>query len=375
MPVSADRAFGALLGLAVGDAVGTTVEFRPRGSFAPLTDMVGGGPFRLEPGQWTDDTSMALCLAASLVETGRFDAHDQMTRYVRWRDEGYMSSNGRCFDIGNTVGAALARFERTGDPYAGSADPQSAGNGSIMRLAPIVLWYVGPNFSSGDANFSSGDADPYVGPSSDSAGPYVGPNFSSGSADPYVGPNFSSGSADPYVGPNFSSGDAKFSSGNAPSHALLAHAVDSSRTTHAAAECLDACRLLASVISRALAGASKEEALLGDATSFTGAPAIAKLARGAWRDKTDSHIRGTGYVVQSLEAALWSVWTTGSFEEAILRAANLGEDADTTAAVAGQIAGALYGRSGIPARWLDLLVMREEIEELAATLSGAAGTA
>jgi ADP-ribosyl-[dinitrogen reductase] hydrolase len=311
MPSSRDRALGALLGLAVGDAVGTTVEFKPRGSFAPLTDMVGGGPFRLEPGQWTDDTSMALCLAASLVETGRFDAHDQMTRYVRWRDEGYMSSNGRCFDIGTTVGAALARFERTGDPFAGSTDPHSAGNGSIMRLAPVVLW-----------------------------GLHQTPNTSTSGV----------------------------------SNNVTQHAAESSRTTHAAAECLDACRLLASVISRALAGASKDEALLGDAATFTGAPAIAKLARGAWRDKADSHIRGTGYVVQSLEAALWSVWTTGSFEEAILRAANLGEDADTTAAVAGQIAGALYGRSGIPARWLKRLAMREEIEGLGASLTSASET-
>ena len=95
-----DRFRGCLLGLAVGDAIGTTVEFEPRGQFESLSDMVGGGPFRLEPGQWTDDTSMALCLATSLVESGAFDARDQMNRYCRWRDEGYLSSNGRCFDIG-----------------------------------------------------------------------------------------------------------------------------------------------------------------------------------------------------------------------------------------------------------------------------------
>jgi ADP-ribosyl-[dinitrogen reductase] hydrolase len=299
-----DRALGALLGLAVGDAVGTTVEFKPRGSFAPLTDMVGGGPFNLEPGQWTDDTSMALCLAASLVETGAFDAHDQMRRYLRWRDEGYMSSNGRCFDIGTTVSAALRRYERTGDPFAGSTDPMSAGNGSIMRLAPVVLRYVGPNFSSGIV----------------------------------------------------------------PSAALLTHAVDSSRTTHAAPECLDACRLLAAILSRALAGVDKADALLGDAATFSGTPAITALARGDWREKSERHIAGTGYVVESLEAALWSVWTTETFEAAILRAANLGDDADTTAAVAGQIAGALYGSAGIPPRWLDRLAMRDEIVTIAKRL-------
>jgi ADP-ribosyl-[dinitrogen reductase] hydrolase len=110
-----DRYRGALLGLAVGDAVGTTLEFKPPGTFEPIDDMVGGGPFGLEPGQWTDDTSMALCLAESLIECG-FDPEDQLRRYVRWWREGYLSSTGRCFDIGNTTRTALAEFERTGRP-------------------------------------------------------------------------------------------------------------------------------------------------------------------------------------------------------------------------------------------------------------------
>ncbi len=91
---------GCLLGLAAGDALGTTLEFRTPGSFAPLTDMAEGGPFGLKAGQWTDDTSMALCLAESLVACGTFNARDQMDRYVRWWREGHLSSNGRCFDIG-----------------------------------------------------------------------------------------------------------------------------------------------------------------------------------------------------------------------------------------------------------------------------------
>src|SRR4030067_491610 len=121
-----ERFRGALLGLACGDAVGTTVEFMPRGSFAPVTDMVGGGPFRLKPGEWTDDTSMALCLAESLVECNGFDAADQMRRYVKWLDDGYWSSNGRCFDIGGTTHDALSRFKQTGNPFSGSTHTQSA---------------------------------------------------------------------------------------------------------------------------------------------------------------------------------------------------------------------------------------------------------
>ena len=98
-----ERYQGCLLGLAVGDAIGTTLEFKPRGSFAPLNDMVGGGPFYLQPGQWTDDTSMAICLAESLIESNGFDARDQMQRYYRWWKEGRHSSTGHCFDIGATV--------------------------------------------------------------------------------------------------------------------------------------------------------------------------------------------------------------------------------------------------------------------------------
>ena len=91
----------------MGDALGITLEFKSPGTFTPLTDIVGGGPFNLRAGQWTDDTSMAPCLAESLVACGGFDPIDQMRRYVRWYREGYMSPTGRCFDIGNTVRAAL----------------------------------------------------------------------------------------------------------------------------------------------------------------------------------------------------------------------------------------------------------------------------
>ena len=138
-----DRFRGCLLGLAAGDALGTTLEFELPGKFEPIDDMVGGGPFGLEPGQWTDDTSMALCLATSLVETGRFDPTDQMQRYVRWWKDGYLSSTGCCFDIGNATRDALCSFSKTGKPYAGSDDPYSAGNGSLMRLAPVPMYFAG----------------------------------------------------------------------------------------------------------------------------------------------------------------------------------------------------------------------------------------
>ncbi len=292
-PTPRERFQGCLLGLAVGDAVGTAVEFEPRGSFHPLTDMIGGGPFGLKPGQWTDDTSMALCLATSLIERQGFDAEDQMRRYTQWYRRGYLSSTGKFFDIGNTVRAALERFAATGDPCSGSTDPHSAGNGGLMRLAPVPMY------------------------------------FARDVAD-------------------------------AEKHAVL-----STRTTHAAAECLDASRLFARLLIRALQGADKPDVLLADQAYGYATPALGAIARGDYRKKSRDDIQGNGYVVTSLEAALWSFDTTTSYRDAILTAANLGEDADTTAAICGQVAGAFYGVNGIPAEWLTRLAMRAEITDLA----------
>ncbi|MDO9407906.1 ADP-ribosylglycohydrolase family protein, partial [Patulibacter sp.] len=147
-PSRADRFRGALLGLAVGDALGTTVEFSLPGTFEPVTDIVGGGPFGLPAGAWTDDTSMALCLADSLLERRQHDPADALARYVRWYREGERSSTGRCFDIGNATRQALERFEQTGDPSAGTAFPEAGGNGVLMRLAPVALAHT---FSRGAA--------------------------------------------------------------------------------------------------------------------------------------------------------------------------------------------------------------------------------
>ncbi len=297
-----DRFRGALLGLACGDAVGTTLEFQPRGHFEPLTDMVGGGPFHLAPGEWTDDTSMALCLAASLVACNGFDARDQMDRYVAWMQQGYMSSNGRCFDIGITVSTALRRYLATDDPFSGSTDPLSAGNGSLMRLAPVALFFY-PNLE-----------------------------------------------------------------------AMVHYAGESSRTTHGTVECVDACRLFAAMLYKALAREDKEAILapphLPAGTSGPAglAPKIQAIAEGSYRDKGEADIVGNGYVVNSLEAALWCFWWTDSYREAILQAANLGGDVDTTAAICGQLAGAYYGASAIPTSWLERLALRDQIEELAAQL-------
>jgi ADP-ribosylglycohydrolase len=304
LPYALERYRGALLGLAVADALGTTLEFQSPGSFTPITEMVGGGPFRLQPGQWTDDTSMALCLAASLVERRTFDPADQMARYVRWYREGYMSSTGRCFDIGVTVRNALTRFEQTGQPFSGSTDPLSAGNGSIMRLAPVPLFYA-----------------------------------------------------------------------RTPAEAIVMSG-ESSRTTHGAATAVDGCRYLGALLAGAVAGEAKERLLSDRYCPVPGywaehplAPEIEAVAGGSFKRLNPPEIKGSGYVVKSLEAALWAFFHSNTFAEGALLAANLGDDADTTAAVYGQLAGAFYGEPGLPRSWLDKVADRKLIETLAGQLA------
>lgn len=295
-----ERYRGSLLGLAVGDALGAPLEGRVPGSFPVLDDLVSVGPFELKAGEWTDDTSMALCLATSLVERKGFDARDQMERYLRWLHEGYLSSTGRCFGIGRTVFSSLRRFEQTGDPFAGLTDPSTAGNGSIMRLAPVPLFYA-----------------------------------------------------------------------RSP-HQAMEKAAQSSRTTHAAQTAVDACRYLAALIVGAVHGESKEELLSPYYSPVPNswqqsplAPEIDEIAAGSFKGRQPPEIRGTGYVVKSLEAALWAFDQSTSFREGCLLAVNLGEDADTTGAVYGQLAGAFYGEQGIPQEWRMRLAHRSLIELLA----------
>jgi ADP-ribosylglycohydrolase len=294
-----------MLGLAVGDALGTTVEFRAPGTFKPITDMIGGGPFGLQPGQWTDDTSMALCLAESLIEKRSFDPKDQMDRYCRWWKEGHLSSTGTCFDIGVTIRKSLESYLRSSEPFAGSTDPFTAGNGSLMRLAPVPLAFR--------ADFGL----------------------------------------------------------------AIHNAGESSRTTHGARSAVDACRYFAGLLLGALRGRSKEEILSpffcpGSDRNYWQrdplCPEIAEIANSSFKQKRPPDIVGSGFVVRSLEAALWAFHNSDSFREGALRAVNLGNDADTTGAIFGQLAGAFYGVSGIPQDWIERLALRELISEKAAAL-------
>jgi ADP-ribosyl-[dinitrogen reductase] hydrolase len=198
-------------------------------------------------------------------------------------EEGAYSSNGHCFDIGNTVRGALSRFKQDGDPIAGSTDPMSAGNGSLMRLAPVAIRY----WDDVDARRNA--------------------------------------------------------------------AARQSRTTHAATEAVDACIAFADMLGDAIAGKPRSQVLCDRVGQPTYAHAIADIMAGSWRGMGRSDTKSSGYVAHSLEAAIWCVARTGSFAEAVLLAANLGEDADTVAAITGQLAGSLYGYQAIPDHWLGQL--------------------
>jgi len=289
-----DRAIGALLGLAIGDAIGTTLEFRARDTYEALTDMVGGGPFSLKVGEWTDDTAMALALSDSLEAHEDLDEQDLLGRFINWWQWGIYSCTGECFDIGITTRQALMRWQSTKDPYCGPTDPMSAGNGSLMRLAPVAIRFWKDRARLRDV------------------------------------------------------------------------AARQSKTTHGAPEAIDACIAFAEVLADAIEGRPRLEVLRARSEPYAGA--IGTVMRGQWRGKARPEIRSTGYVSHSLEAALWCVDRTTHYREAVLMAANLGEDADTTAAITGQLAGALYGASGIPESWVNQVAWAEEIKAKATNL-------
>jgi ADP-ribosyl-[dinitrogen reductase] hydrolase len=289
-----DRALGAFLGLAVGDALGTTLECAWRDKQPLHTEMIGGGPFQLAAGVWTDDTQMALALAESLAANGGLDERDLMERFVRWLRHGEYSPTGRCFDCGNITRAALERFERTGQPIAGSQNTDSAGNGCLMRLSPVAIWHHDDGEKAAEA------------------------------------------------------------------------ARRQSATTHGAAECLEACDYFARLLVRAMTGTPKE--VLLQPAPWPGGGKVDEISMGSWRSKKRDEIESSGYVIHSLEAALWAVGNAENFEDAVIAAVNLARDADTVGAITGQLAGAIWGHSAIPARWLEPIAWRPRLEKAALAL-------
>jgi ADP-ribosylglycohydrolase len=297
-----DRARDTFLGLAVGDALGKTLEFTVRDTSPLHTEMTWGGAFNLPLAVWTDDTSMALALADSLLASHGFDGADLQRRFLRWMDEGEYSPTGRCFDIGITTHQALTRLRQTGNPVAGPIDENSAGNGSLMRLAPAVLYTLS----------DAGELSP-IGDWPEQHNPRRAPG------DPML-------------------------------------------------------RVLCGPAETGHWGRRKNQLLAG--RNLGGHPAVSALAMGSWKGKARNDIRSSGYVIHTLEAALWAIDQTDSFEAALVLAVNLADDADTVGAVAGQLAGSIYGMDAMPPRWLRDLAWRERLVVTAdaVLLRGGSGT-
>ncbi len=295
-----DRYRGLMLGLAVGDALGQAVCQRKPGQFTPVGDLLGGGPFDLPRGAWSDETAMALCLATSLVECVEANAEDQLARYLAWQREGACSSTGQCIGISAATAKALATAQWSGNPLAGSHDPARPGKEPLARIGPAVAHAL---------------------------------------ADPV---------------------------------AAIESAVAAARITHQAPLTLDAVRYFAGLLAGALQGASKQQLLAPMFSPVTGLweshalkAEVAAVAAGSWVAKAPPRIFGGGQAVEALEATLWAFNQGKSLKECLLLAVNLGGDADTTAAMVGQLAGAHYGAAAMPAPWRNSIVQGREIEAMA----------
>lgn len=281
----------------------------PQGVSPPVTGYRNGGPHRLEAGEWTDDTSMALALADSIATVG-WDLNDQADRYVQWWKTGKYSVNGRCFDIGITTRGALGNYVAKKNALtSGDRSERASGNGSIMRLAPVPIRYAHLHPAKGDE--------------------------------------------------------------------LSILAEESSLPTHASDPCVSACRYLGTVLAAFIQGEDRNTVLSPDWKPLQELnaikplhPLIQEVALGSFRQKHPPDIQGSGWVVKSLEAALWAFHDAETFEEAVLKAVNLGDDADTTGAICGQLAGAYWGESRIPESLRSGLARMDLLENALAGIVG-----
>lgn len=292
-----------LLGVAVGDALGVPVEFRARGTFH-VTDMQGYGTHNQPPGTWSDDTSLTLALADSLSRYYVCNLHDMAYNFVRWHDEAAFTAHGEVFDIGGATAKAIARLKAGVAPeLAGGTEERDNGNGSLMRIAPLVF-YVGGKPQ-----------------------------------------------------------EERF---------YLTKAVSS--LTHAHEWSVAACYIYIEMLHKLLIGMEKDAAYAAlreyfqRGVSFISKKTLKKFDRILKSDVSalpESEIRSGGFVVDTLEAALWCFLTTHNYADAVLKAVNLGEDTDTTAAVTGALAGLAYGMESIPPAWLELVAGYDDILNIA----------
>ena len=300
-----------MIGHAMGDALGLPVEFCSREELKenPVTDMQGYGTYPVPAGAWSDDTSMSIAALDSLA-SGKVDFDDVMLRFGLWYYKDEYTPTGEMFDVGNTCSFAIDNYFANHLPIGecGLTGERSNGNGSLMRIHPFVLYA--------------------------------------------------------YV--------------NEMEHTEWTELIrTASAMTHAHERSKLGCLIYADVLFHLLADpdkASIRAALRHAEADFRDNPEMVHYARlfdSGFDHFPEDAIKSSGYVVDTLEAALWCLLTTDSYRQCVLKAVNLGDDTDTVAAVAGGLAGALYGFASLPHAWLDTLLRREYIEGMCERASAA----
>lgn len=292
-----------ILGHAVGDALGVPAEFASRAELdaAPVTEMEGYGTYPYPAGSWSDDTSMTLCALDSLSK-GKLDWDEIMNSFSRWFNENEYTSTGECFDIGGTCMKAIVQYSLYSKPAleCGETDEHSNGNGSLMRILPFALFC-----EYGEYNENWLDI------------------IHTGSA--------------------------------------LTHAHERSKL---------GCGIYSIIIRKLLCRPEKASVYVGLKRAnavYKNHPELEKYKRifeSDFASLPEDEIKSSGYVVDTLEAALWCLLSTDNYKDCVLKAVNLGDDTDTVAAVAGGLAGALYGLDSIPEGWLKVLIKRDYIEDM-----------
>ena len=300
-----------IFGVVTGDALGCPVQFEDRETVAkhPVTGMRGEGAFNLPAGSWTDDSSLTLALLDSICETGTLDLGHIMGNFVAWLEEGKFTPYGYAYDIGFGTESAIEDYERNPDPaLCGGRKVTNNGNGSLMRIMPACLWCCAKGLDEEEAV-----------PLIDAVGSLT--------------------------------------------HAHLRANVACGLYWFMVREVLNGQGGLA---ERLQAGLDRGFAYYEKTLESREEPEHYSRLKdlGAFAQVPAEEIRSSGYVVDTLEAVVWSLITTGSFREALLKAVNLGRDTDTVGAIAGGLAALYYGFEEIPPEWIAELKRKEWIGEL-----------
>lgn len=299
-----DKILGGLWGAIIGDALGVPVEFVRRENVRknPITGMRGYGTFNLPPGSWSDDSSLLLCTIESLIDG--FDTDKMSKLFIRWLNEGYWTPHGETFDVGNSTMSSIRRMMKGVQPeQAGGRAEYDNGNGSLMRILPVGIFFA-----------------------------------------------------------------------NHPTEERLDAVHRASSLTHRHPRTLMACGFYCLMVNSLLKGSSPEEAYkyaieqarlrYGKLPYAEELSHFQRISSGLIGSVPETAIKSGGYVIHTLEASIWCLLATSSFQEAVLKAVNLGEDTDTTGCVTGGLAGLHYGLKGIPKEWLNAIVRKEDIGKL-----------